>query len=67
MREKSIKAEAERIWRYNRKQIMDKFGEDRDKLALAEIMALRQLALSALASQTMHELTGPAKAKKFTR
>jgi hypothetical protein len=46
---------------------MDKFGEDRDKLALAEIMALRQLALSALASQTMHELTGPAKAKKFTR
>lgn len=69
MQPRAIRAEAQKLWQQNRKILMKQFGESVEKMALAEIIALRQFALSALGEQTMTELRAPTKksAKKFTR
>lgn len=69
MQPRSIRAETQKIWQRHRKLLMKQFGESAEKMALAEILVLRQLALSALSAQTMTELRSPAKIpdKKLTR
>ena len=37
--------EAQKKWLAFRQELVDEFGHDKDKLALAELLALRQFAL----------------------
>lgn len=67
MRERSSRAEMQQVWKENRKKLVAKFGDDRDALALAEILVLRQMAMSAMAMQTMEEMISAAPNKKLTR
>jgi hypothetical protein len=56
-------------WTDAKKVIEAEYGKNKDKLALAELLALRQLAREILAARTMTGLqTGPKGHKKrFTR
>jgi hypothetical protein len=68
MRPESIQDEVKRHWSEDRKVLVDECAESIDRLALAEILLLRQLATAGLAVQVMRELrrkTNPR--KSFTR
>ncbi len=58
---------AQEIWAQNRKKLVTLFDDDADKLALAELLALRNMAQSALGAQTMKNLQPPVSRKKLTR
>jgi len=55
-------------WAEAKKVIDAECGKNKDKLALAELVALRQLARGFLAARTMTGLKGqPKNKKRFTR
>jgi hypothetical protein len=67
MRLETVSEKVKRMWANDRKILVKECAESRDKLAFAEIIALRNLACAALKAKVMKELNQAKTKNKFVR